>query len=667
MKGRQTIVLIFVAAALCLARPGSPQAAEWLCNGGPAVHNDVPVVFWTSTFLSGHPDWIGGFQIALQAWNRNPSAFTFDPFVHIGTDDDPFGFDQPLVNIDNGRTEMWATTEDVFPTNGEGLSASAFAVPQLDGCNLGEIDILFNASLDYEVAETWTDFAPYNPATFLGPEPPPLLVQDVATHELGHAAGFGEECDLYSVMGDDNFHLQTNGTVAQVYAGTDVHDLLVSAYGPREVEDPSLLEDLSVVHFLRTGCNDPYSQHDFAIPAKEGTADPIPLEGLLTWDQSTETTPFPAIVSRGQTIRAFFTYENLGVTEHNDVPVGFYISENQDITAADDQFAETTVDLIPGIPATVGTDVTLPVDLAEGTVWLGVIVDDGDTIAERFDDNNATFYPLKVVPFEDNPDFEGEGVPPEGLENPRYAFQYSAKVVCGQDEQELHDQLISGRYATTVNIFNGSDQPVALRKQLALSSPPELEEQGDTFAIAEHFLDPNRALAVDCADLQREVFAEGSLPIPDLYEGFVVVDVTDRVAVTAVYSSGGIVSGGGPDAGPHSSIDVETIFARALLAQQPDLIIDMADSNLRCGSAITCTFKAGFTVRNIGDATAGAFEVGLFALPEEALLGSASIEDGLPVGGSTSLSLGAAVSQSPSLPDAICIGADHPANTVAEA
>ena len=401
-------------------------AAPWLCNGEPATHDEIPVKFWTSTFLAGNPDWIGGFQQGLEAWNRNPANFRFEPFVHIGTEDDPFGFNQPPVDIDNGRTEMWATTEDIFPTNSEGLSASAITLPILDGCTFDEVDVIFNANLDYMVAESWTDFAAYQPATFLGPTAPPLSVQEVATHELGHAAGFGEECELYSVMGDDNFHLHTNGDTARVYAGEDVHTALLEVYGPAEATDPSQLEDLSVVHFLRIGCPDGiYSQHDFTIPTKSGTDDPIGLEGLLSWDASTETTPFPAVVSRGQPIRVFFTYENLGASAHDDVPVGFYISANQQISPADTHFAQTTVDLSPNEPTLLGTDITLPVDLDEGFVWLGVIVDDGDTVSERFEDNNATFYPLKVVGFDDNPDFDGESAKRPG----RAALCLS---VCGQ-------------------------------------------------------------------------------------------------------------------------------------------------------------------------------------------------------------------------------------------
>lgn len=658
------IHIIAAAMSYIIISPPGLQAAQWLCNGEPTTHENPPVKFWTSTFLAGNPDWIGGFQIGLEAWNRNPSAFSFEPFVHIGTDDDPFGFEQPPVNIDNGRTEMWATTEeDIFPTNMEGLSAAAIAFPQLDGCSIGEVDILFNANLDYIVADDWTDFAAYDPETSIGPGSPPLSIQEVATHELGHAAGFNEECDLYSVMGDDNFHLQTNNTTAKVYAGTDVHELLVSAYGPREVAIPSLLEDLSVVHFLRVGCDGVYSQHDFTIPTKAGTEDPIAFEGLLSWDDSSETTPFPAIVSRGQQIRMFFTYENLGVSFHEDVPVGFYISENQHITETDRQFDEAIVNLAPGTPATVGTDVTLPSDLDEGPIWLGVIIDNGNSIDERFEDNNATFFPLNVVGFDDNPDFDGQGVPPKGLEDPLYTYQYAAKVVCGRESNGNHSQLTPGHYATTVNVFNGSGVQIALRKRLALSSPPDIEAQGETFPIAEHFLDPDHALAVDCADLMREVFPETGPP--DIYEGFVIIDVTDLAAVTAVYSSAGLTENGGNSIGPHSSIDVETIFARSLIRPHPDLIIDNVDNRLDCGTAINCIYATNFTVKNIGDVDATGFEVGIF-IPGETPLSNLSVNEGLAAGESISLSESVPVSQSPSLPSSICLGADQPADTILE-
>jgi hypothetical protein len=76
--------------------------------------------------------------------------------------------------------------------------------------------------------------------------------------------------------------------------------------------------------------------------------------------------------------------------------------------------------------------------------------------------------------------------------------------------------------------------------------------------ISEDRLGPDQALAVDCIDIQRQVF-QGTLPAPYI-EGFVVIQCKMSLAVAAVYTSAGVDSQG--QITGTNSIEVEHIPER---------------------------------------------------------------------------------------------------------
>jgi hypothetical protein len=144
----------------------------------------------------------------------------------------------------------------------------------------------------------------------------------------------------------------------------------------------------------------------------------------------------------------------------------------------------------------------------------------------------------------------------DGPEEP--TFEYAAKLVCGLQRDPRGMRLVRGFYGTAVNIHNPSDEPVAFRKKLALTFPPEEQQPGEIIPIAEHKLGPDEALEVDCEDVLKEVF-NGQFPTSYI-KGFVVVQSADRLDVAAVYTTAGLDREGEIES--VTSIDVESILGR---------------------------------------------------------------------------------------------------------
>ncbi len=139
-------------------------------------------------------------------------------------------------------------------------------------------------------------------------------------------------------------------------------------------------------------------------------------------------------------------------------------------------------------------------------------------------------------------------------------FEYAAKVVCGE-VQERGEPLAPGFYFTEVNVYNPNDRPVRLRKRLMLSVPPGRQREGDVVIDELHALGPERALAVDCRYLRPHV--EQVHPGP-YFIGFLVIESTASVDVTAVYTTAGSQEPTAP------AIAVERVKERAKVSEEPD-------------------------------------------------------------------------------------------------
>ncbi|MEM1143752.1 MAG: galactose oxidase-like domain-containing protein [Pseudomonadota bacterium] len=146
-------------------------------------------------------------------------------------------------------------------------------------------------------------------------------------------------------------------------------------------------------------------------------------------------------------------------------------------------------------------------------------------------------------------------------------FEYSAKIVCGRQEDSPGPmQRAAGRYATSVNVHNPLPPSVRFFKKLALTAPPGMQHPGEILPIGEDVLGYDEALQVDCRELRQKLIPTSEASV---IEGFLVIQSPTALDVTSVYSTAAL----GPSevSGSHSSIDVESIPARRRSAS--DLLI----------------------------------------------------------------------------------------------
>lgn len=131
----------------------------------------------------------------------------------------------------------------------------------------------------------------------------------------------------------------------------------------------------------------------------------------------------------------------------------------------------------------------------------------------------------------------------------RYHFQYAAKYLCTANipgTSQTTSSLLPGVYQTVVNIHNPNDQTVRLRKKIAVAGLEPSKYIDDS-------LKPDEAVRVDCAQIGQDfgiTFIHGS-------EGFLVIESTHSLDVTAVYTAG-------ETGGQVQSIDVEQIPERKI-------------------------------------------------------------------------------------------------------
>lgn len=212
----------------------------------------------------------------------------------------------------------------------------------------------------------------------------------------------------------------------------------------------------------------------------------------------------------------------------------------------------------------------------------------------------------------------------------RIAYEYAAKLICGLQRMSKNMILARGFYATAINIHNPNSRVVEFRKKLALTFPPEGQKPGKVMPIARDKLGPDEALEIDCKDIQRKLFPNG-FPRPYI-KGFVVIQSTDSLDVTAVYSTAGLDKNGKPS--NHSSIDVEQIRERKKGQQCPDLVVRNIDRpSVRCpGGPGTCVTKVSFTVANVGAADAGAFNIQAVLDPAQSVVVHQAVPSGLSAG-----------------------------------
>ena len=137
---------------------------------------------------------------------------------------------------------------------------------------------------------------------------------------------------------------------------------------------------------------------------------------------------------------------------------------------------------------------------------------------------------------------------------------------------------------------------------------------------------------MDCEDVLWEVF-DGRFPTSYI-KGFVVVQSSAPLDVTAVYTTAGLDSQGKVTS--VTSIDVEGIHGRKMGPTEPphtcpDLTIkDIGLPAVSCpGGGGTCVTKVDYTVANIGTNNAGSFNVQAILDPSQSVVVDTPFASGL--------------------------------------
>jgi hypothetical protein len=355
------------AGALAVVLAASPAWAYCIkvCDGTKQRWDANDVYFHGGKKSFADSTVRAAMESARLRWNETPAFFNF----HIS-----YGWDQ--VGQHNGDNEIWFSTDQGILGGAPGLTLT-----WSDCETIEETDIVFDANWAYTFGTSSSSSSAYGGAfrTF----------RTVAIHELGHSLGLCHVNTTYNVMGDDSTFVNANGGTLRPYAGEDAINGQVSLYG---IWPPSQYEDVSVSHWKYPksgGKNGEYSVH--VRTAVYDTSD-NPLGVINSGGE-----PFYK-VSKGQTVKVEFTYENNGRSPQN-VDIAYVLSTNNLITTLDPLLATGNIpNLVRNGPFTTNnTFLTIPNSLVSGTkYYIGAIVNYNNKFTEFTGKNNATCIGIQV-------------------------------------------------------------------------------------------------------------------------------------------------------------------------------------------------------------------------------------------------------------------------------
>jgi hypothetical protein len=129
----------------------------------------------------------------------------------------------------------------------------------------------------------------------------------------------------------------------------------------------------------------------------------------------------------------------------------------------------------------------------------------------------------------------------------RYAFQYAVKFICMSNipgTSQRSDSFVPGNYQTAVNIHNPQTKAIKFRQKLASGIGISAFLNGE--------LGPDAVITMTCAQLNQF-----NLHLIHGFEGFLVIESTHSLDVTAVYTAS-------PHGGQVSGLDIEQIKERKI-------------------------------------------------------------------------------------------------------
>ena len=139
-------------------------------------------------------------------------------------------------------------------------------------------------------------------------------------------------------------------------------------------------------------------------------------------------------------------------------------------------------------------------------------------------------------------------------------YRYTAYFVCGTPEQGSGGQLAFGKYATQINMANWHGKALEMRKKVAFTYPPRMQNYGvHSDWIGPEVIERNHAMSVDCEEIvgtkkypSEFVYSEG-LPVledgsePTFYTGYLIIQSSRSLNVTTVQTAGPRPGEGGSD------------------------------------------------------------------------------------------------------------------------
>ena len=339
-----------------------------LCNGYDRKWNTSSITLESSniSFVSGS-SYTTALDFSVDAITDAPANFSIN---RIGT---------AGVSRGNGDNETW------FSSNPVALAGSPAVAWSWTNCwqflwwganDLNEVDVIFDVAVSWTPGTTKSVMTPYGGT--LRP------FRTTALHELAHLLGLGHEADEYNILGQDWDHIHANGAFANAYLGEDVTDGAVDLYGLSGNN-----EDLSVSHFKWVGSSaGGYSQHDWTtITDTSGSV------VSRSWANGVPTYN----VAAGQQVVVEFTFENNGRSSQSGIDIGYYLSTNDTITTFDTRLGGKTMTLGRNDVYNSTKTLTIPSNYNSGTeLWIGVIIDEDDSLSEVLESNNATYLAIEI-------------------------------------------------------------------------------------------------------------------------------------------------------------------------------------------------------------------------------------------------------------------------------
>jgi PKD repeat protein len=224
--------------------------------------------------------------------------------------------------------------------------------------NLQESDILYNNGYTWESS--------LNPFFFSGS----YNVALVGAHEMGHGLGLDHENGRLATM---NSNYPDGGVLGNNHA-VQIHS------------DDSLGS--------RVGYGTCCTRRDVAASVYEKTS-----------GGNSRHIPSPTQAERGHSTSFRFTLENRGTTSESSVRTNFYLSTDRFISTGDAFLGSATFSLGSGAVSTLSAGVTIPLSVASGFYYLGVLADPNNSIGEVDESNNGAglagpvFVPSTSHPF----------------------------------------------------------------------------------------------------------------------------------------------------------------------------------------------------------------------------------------------------------------------------